>query len=264
MTWNIWQRSLGHEKPFWKRERHHPKPRHFENVRLRVSSQGTRYVAWPRWRFWRATALLVRHLKPKSPVPSNRPLIEFYCFRRLLASLLQLPSADSLSSASQTQAIVFFSPIQKEMPRNKADADKPRGRINAYAFFVQTCREQHKKNHPNENVVFSEFSRKCGERWKVRSSYSTLKSQLSSSFLLNFLDNEWQRKEEVPGDGWKRQGTFWQRNEALWTSWASGQRNQSQANEGPKRSQKAPQCLLHVICLIFKLLVDHNNLCIAI
>lgn len=40
--------------------------------------------------------------------------------------------------------------------------------MTAYAFFVQTCREEHKKKHPEENVVFAEFSKKCAERWKVR------------------------------------------------------------------------------------------------
>lgn len=54
------------------------------------------------------------------------------------------------------------------MPRAKADA-KPRGRMTAYAFFVQTCREEHKKKHPDENVVFAEFSKKCAERWKTMS-----------------------------------------------------------------------------------------------
>lgn len=39
--------------------------------------------------------------------------------------------------------------------------------MSAYAYFVQTCREEHKKKHPNENVVFSEFSKKCAERWKT-------------------------------------------------------------------------------------------------
>ncbi|MPC95640.1 High mobility group protein DSP1 [Portunus trituberculatus] len=53
------------------------------------------------------------------------------------------------------------------MPRAKLVDTKPRGRMSAYAFFVQTCREEHKKKHPDENVVFSEFSRKCAERWKV-------------------------------------------------------------------------------------------------
>ena len=45
--------------------------------------------------------------------------------------------------------------------------NKPRGRMSAYAYFVQTCREEHKQKHPNENVVFAEFSKKCSERWKV-------------------------------------------------------------------------------------------------
>ena len=48
-----------------------------------------------------------------------------------------------------------------------AKGDKPRGRMSAYAYFVQTCREEHKKKHPNENVVFAEFSKKCAERWKT-------------------------------------------------------------------------------------------------
>lgn len=50
--------------------------------------------------------------------------------------------------------------------RGKVDG-KPRGRMTAYAFFVQTCREEHKKKHPEESVIFAEFSRKCAERWKV-------------------------------------------------------------------------------------------------
>ncbi|XP_017062302.1 high mobility group protein DSP1 isoform X2 [Drosophila ficusphila] len=52
------------------------------------------------------------------------------------------------------------------MIRGKADA-KPRGRMTAYAYFVQTCREEHKKKHPDETVIFAEFSRKCAERWKT-------------------------------------------------------------------------------------------------
>jgi len=54
------------------------------------------------------------------------------------------------------------------MPRSKND-NKPRGRMTAYAFFVQICREEHKKKHPDESVVFAEFSRKCAERWKTMS-----------------------------------------------------------------------------------------------
>ena len=49
----------------------------------------------------------------------------------------------------------------------KKDDGKPRGRMTSYAFFVQTCREEHKKKHPNESVVFAEFTKKCAEKWKV-------------------------------------------------------------------------------------------------
>jgi len=41
--------------------------------------------------------------------------------------------------------------------------------MTAYAFFVQICREEHRKKHPDESVVFSEFSRKCADRWKTMS-----------------------------------------------------------------------------------------------
>ena len=51
--------------------------------------------------------------------------------------------------------------------KKAASTKKPKGRMSAYTFFVQTCREEHRKKHPNENVNFTEFSKKCAERWKV-------------------------------------------------------------------------------------------------
>ncbi|XP_037086834.1 high mobility group protein DSP1-like [Pollicipes pollicipes] len=53
------------------------------------------------------------------------------------------------------------------MPRAKAD--KPRGRMSSYAYFVQTCREEHRKKHPDEAIAFAAFSKKCSDRWKVMS-----------------------------------------------------------------------------------------------
>jgi hypothetical protein len=49
----------------------------------------------------------------------------------------------------------------------KGDPKKPRGKMASYAFFVQTCREEHNKKHPDASVNFSEFSKKCSERWKT-------------------------------------------------------------------------------------------------
>ncbi|XP_054989205.1 high mobility group protein B1-like [Sorex araneus] len=51
----------------------------------------------------------------------------------------------------------------------KGDPKKPRGKMSSYAFFVQTCLEEHKKKHPDASINFSEFSKKCSERWKTMS-----------------------------------------------------------------------------------------------
>lgn len=55
------------------------------------------------------------------------------------------------------------------------DPKKPRGKMSSYAFFVQTCREEHKKKHPDASVNFSEFSKKCAERWKSMTSKEKIK-----------------------------------------------------------------------------------------
>lgn len=68
------------------------------------------------------------------------------------------------------------------MPRAKADSNKPRGRMTAYAYFMQTCRQEHKNKHPDENVVFLEFSKKCAGQWKVTFIYLV-------SFGLSFFDD---------------------------------------------------------------------------
>ena len=41
--------------------------------------------------------------------------------------------------------------------------------MSSHAYFVQTCRQKHKKKHPDASVNFSEFSKKCSERWKSMS-----------------------------------------------------------------------------------------------
>jgi len=55
------------------------------------------------------------------------------------------------------------------------DPNKPRGKTSSYAFFVQTCREEHKKKHPGTSVNFAEFSKKCSERWKTMSAKEKVK-----------------------------------------------------------------------------------------
>ena len=66
---------------------------------------------------------------------------------------------------------------QSIMPKKRADG-QPRGRMSSYAFFVQSCREEHKKKHPGDTIVFGEFTKKCAEQWKVRNSQNTRKSSV--------------------------------------------------------------------------------------
>ena len=104
-------------------------------------------------------------------------------------------------------ALHFWKKIK--MPRAKADANKPRGRMTAYAFFVQTCREEHKKKHPDENVVFSEFSKKCAERWKVNTNDTKVETRfLKNAHLSSHSDHERQGEEAFPGDGRTGQGSL--------------------------------------------------------
>lgn len=48
-----------------------------------------------------------------------------------------------------------------------AKNEKPRGRMSSYAYFVQTCRNEHRKTHPADNIDFAAFSKRCSDRWKV-------------------------------------------------------------------------------------------------
>jgi len=44
---------------------------------------------------------------------------------------------------------------------------KPRGRMSAYAFFVQSYSADCKRRNPNVKMGFSEFSKDCSEKWKT-------------------------------------------------------------------------------------------------
>jgi len=53
------------------------------------------------------------------------------------------------------------------IPGMDANDNKPKGKMTAYAFFVQICRDEHKRKHPDEQVSLTEFTKKCSERWKT-------------------------------------------------------------------------------------------------
>lgn len=86
-------------------------------------------------------------------------------------------------------------------------AGKPRGRMTAYAFFVQTCREEHKKKHPGESVVFAEFSKKCAEKWKVCKSMGGKEKKRFEDMATKDkarYESEMANYEPPPGEGGKR------------------------------------------------------------
>lgn len=56
------------------------------------------------------------------------------------------------------------------MPRTKKDPNKPKGKMSAYAFFVQSEREairiRNKESGKDEVPSLSELSKFCSEKWK--------------------------------------------------------------------------------------------------
>lgn len=63
--------------------------------------------------------------------------------------------------------LIMSQPFVSVYARMGKEHGKPRGKMSSYAYFVQTCREEHKKKYPEQRVVFAEFSKRCSERWKV-------------------------------------------------------------------------------------------------
>lgn len=92
------------------------------------------------------------------------PCYHSVCLCRTNALCWCFRSAVSRREVSVADVIVIRCFVCRKM--GKKDG-KPRGKMSANAYFVQTCRDELKKKNPNETVVFAEFSKKCGEKWKV-------------------------------------------------------------------------------------------------
>lgn len=74
--------------------------------------------------------------------------------------------------------------------------------MSSYAYFVQTCREEHKKKHPEATVNFSEFSKKCSERWKTMSAKE--KGKFEDMAKLDKARYEREMKDYIPPKGEKK------------------------------------------------------------
>jgi len=81
----------------------------------------------------------------------------------------------------------------------KGDPRKPKGKMSSYAYFVQTCREEHKKKNPDVPVNFSEFSKKCSGRWKTMSAKE--KSRFEDQAKLDKTRFDQEMKTYIPPKG---------------------------------------------------------------
>jgi len=82
------------------------------------------------------------------------------------------------------------------------DPRKPRGKMSSYAYFVQTCREEHKKKHPEASVNFAEFSKKCSERWRTMSPKE--KGKFEDMAKQDKVRYEREMKNYIPPKGMKK------------------------------------------------------------
>ena len=83
----------------------------------------------------------------------------------------------------------------------KGDPKKPKGKMSAYAFFVQMCREERKKKNPEATVNFAEFSKKCSERWKTMSGKE--KSKFDEMAKVDKVHSDQETKDYGPAKGGK-------------------------------------------------------------
>ena len=72
---------------------------------------------------------------------------------------------------------LLFSPAMPRGPKKwvrglKKPQGAPRGRMSAYAFFIQTSREDLKAKCPDDAIKFNDFSRKCADKWQVNMIYN--------------------------------------------------------------------------------------------
>lgn len=81
----------------------------------------------------------------------------------------------------------------------KGDVNKPKGKTSAYAYFVQTYRDEHKRKSPDIPVNFSEFSKKCSVQWK--SLTASEKSKFEDMAKVDKVRYDKEMKNYVPPKG---------------------------------------------------------------
>ncbi|XP_030629486.1 high mobility group protein B2b [Chanos chanos] len=86
----------------------------------------------------------------------------------------------------------------------KGDVNKPKGKTSAYAFFVQSCRDEHKLKNPEIPINFAVFSKKCSERWKALA--DTEKRRFEDKAKVDKARYDREMKNYVPPKGMGKKG----------------------------------------------------------
>ncbi|MBZ3888125.1 High mobility group protein B3 [Sciurus carolinensis] len=84
----------------------------------------------------------------------------------------------------------------------KCYSKKPKDKMSAYAFYVQTFREEHKKKNPEVPVNFAAFSKKCSKRWKTTSGKE--KSKFDEMAKADKVHYDQEMKDYKPAKGGKK------------------------------------------------------------
>lgn len=119
----------------------------------------------------------------KSRINIEQFVLLFLCFSyHLQTHQPQLIQQQVPLQQQQTHQIIPSIQMANNAPK---EMHKPKGRMSAYTFFVQKCRDEHRKAYPNENANFSEFSKKCAEKWKVKKKKHVLSIKRITIFQTN-------------------------------------------------------------------------------
>ncbi|ESN95018.1 hypothetical protein HELRODRAFT_157726 [Helobdella robusta] len=88
------------------------------------------------------------------------------------------------------------------MGRAPKDSAKPKGKMSAYAFFMQATREERKKKNPEESLSLSEFSKQASEKWKNMSDKDKKKyEELAAKDSMRYKE---EMADYVPTNGEKK------------------------------------------------------------
>jgi len=81
---------------------------------------------------------------------------------------------DALKTSTLRELETFVSSCLEGYFRAPLDDNMPKGVMDAFAFFLQTCVEEYKHTYPDTadevlKVAFADFEKKCADRWKTMS-----------------------------------------------------------------------------------------------